>query len=344
VALVRPTRRLRTHDHGPSAPRTGRAKLSGPELAVRTTGLTKRYGQRTVVDAIDLELPRGVISGFVGPNGAGKTTTLRMLLGLIRPSAGTGEVLGQPITVPAAYLDRVGALIESPAFYPTISGRRNLEILATLGRNDPRRVTMLLTQVGLIDRGGDPFKSYSLGMKQRLGIAAALLPSPDLLVLDEPTNGLDPAGIREVRALLREFADDGMTVVVSSHLLSEIQTICDHLVVIDQGRLRFQGATSRLIATQTAEVVAVPERAGDLERLAALCTEHGHAGRVESGAVHAVAPAGWAPELNRLAMAAGITLAGLSVSRGTLEDAFFAITDTEGHEILAHVPAAQVQV
>jgi ABC-2 type transport system ATP-binding protein len=316
--------------------------LSAPELAVRTIGLTKRYGSRTVVDAIDLELPRGVISGFVGPNGAGKTTTLRMLLGLIRPSAGAGEVLGQPITAPADYLGRVGALIESPAFYPTLSGRRNLEVLASLGRHDRRSVATLLTQVGLGDRADDPFKSYSLGMKQRLGIAAALLPSPDLLVLDEPTNGLDPAGIREVRALLREFADEGMTVVVSSHLLAEIQTICDHLVVIDQGRLRFQGPTSGLIEAQTAEVVAVPENAADLDRLATLCNEHGHTARIDSEGVRATAPAEWAPELNRLAMAAGITLAALSVSRGTLEDAFFAITDNEGHEILAHVPDAGI--
>jgi ABC-2 type transport system ATP-binding protein len=180
----------------PPGPRVGGPPVMGTaidtELAIRTSGLTKRYGSRAVVDGIDLELPRGIISGFVGPNGAGKTTTLRMLLGLIRPSAGSGEVLGAPITTPAAYLARVGALIESPAFYPTVSGRRNLEILAALGRHDRRRADALLDQVGLAGRGGDAFKSYSLGMKQRLGIAAALLPDPELLVLDEPTNGLDP--------------------------------------------------------------------------------------------------------------------------------------------------------
>src|ERR1700692_2917021 len=196
----------------PRSPAMSSAAPHAGEPAVKTAGLTKRYGTRAVVDAIDLELPRGVISGFVGPHGAGKTTTLRMLLGLIRPSAGTGEVLGHSITDPASYLARVGALIESPAFYPTISGRRNLEILAALGRHDRRRVTTLLAQVGLGDRGGDVFKSYSLGMKQRLGIAAALLPDPELLVLDEPTNGLDPHGIAEIRSLLRSFADEGMTV------------------------------------------------------------------------------------------------------------------------------------
>ena len=318
-------------------------RSAATDLAVRTTGLTKRYGSRAVVDAIDLELPRGVVSGFVGPNGAGKTTTLRMLLGLIRPSAGTGEVLGHAITDPASYLRRVGAMIEAPAFYPTISGRRNLEILATLGRHDRRKVDTLLDQVGLGDRGGDPFKSYSLGMKQRLGIAAALLPDPELLVLDEPTNGLDPAGIREVRALLRELADDGLTVVVSSHLLGEIQTICDHLVVIDRGRLRYQGAIDGLISAQSAEVVAVPEHGTDLQRLADLCIEAGHPASIVDGEVHAAAPPDWAPELNRLAMGRDITLAGLAINRGTLEDAFFAITDAEGHQIVAHAADTEVE-
>ena len=312
------------------------------ELAVQTTGLTKHYGSRAVVDAINLELPRGVISGFVGPNGAGKTTTLRMLLGLVRPSAGTGKVLGHSIAHPAKYLSRVGSLIEAPAFYPGLSGRRNLEILAALGRHDMHRVDTLLGQVGLGDRGGDRFKSYSLGMKQRLGIAAALLPDPDLLVLDEPTNGLDPAGIREVRGLLRELSDEGLTVVVSSHLLGEIQTICDHLVVIDDGRLRFQGSIDALLGEQTAEVVAVPEHARDLARLADICTDAGHDGRIEGDAVHAPAPAEWAPELNRLAMGQGVTLAALTVSRGTLEDAFFAMTETDAHAIVAHLKEPEV--
>jgi ABC-2 type transport system ATP-binding protein len=313
-----------------------------PDLAVTTTGLTKRYGHRAVVDSIDLEIPRGIISGFVGPNGAGKTTTLRMLLGLVRPSAGTGEVLGHSIAHPARYLSRVGSLIEAPAFYPGLSGRRNLEILAALGRHDMHRVDILLGQVGLGDRGGDRFKNYSLGMKQRLGIAAALLPSPDLLVLDEPTNGLDPAGIREVRGLLRELADDGLTVLVSSHLLGEIQTICDHLVVIDNGKLRFQGSIDGLLSAQTAEVVAVPEHAGDLQRLAEICTQAGHTARIDADAVHAPAPETWAPELNRLAMQQGITLAALAVNRGTLEDAFFAMTDTDAHAILAHPTTSEV--
>jgi len=250
-----------------------------------------------------------------------------MLLGLVRPSEGTGEVLGAGIDRPQDYLPRVGALIEGPAFYPTLSGRRNLEVLARLGGHGRGAdVDDLLARVGLADRGDDLFRAYSLGMKQRLGVAAALLPRPDLLVLDEPANGLDPAGIREIRALLRSVADGGTTVFVSSHLLAEIQAICDHVVVIDRGRIRFQGPTRALLDGQRAEIVAAPEHAADLPALAALCARRGQAARVVDGAVRVSAPEGWAPELNRLAMAEGITLASLGVATGTLEDAFFAIT------------------
>ena len=296
-------------------------------MAIRSSGLTKRFGDRAAVDDLDLAVPRGVVCGFIGPNGAGKTTTLRMLLGLVRPSAGTAEVLGASIERPQDYLPRVGALIEGPAFYPTLSGRRNLDVLARLGRLPRARIDPLIARVGLVGRGDDAFASYSLGMKQRLGIAAALLPEPELLVLDEPANGLDPAGIREIRALLRGLANDGLTVFVSSHLLGEIQAICDHLVVIDQGRLVFQGPTAELLDGQRSQVVAAPEHPGDLAALAALCQRAGHAPTVVEGAVRMIAERGWAPELNRLAMREGITLAALAVSQGTLEEAFLAMTD-----------------
>ena len=201
---------------------------ASPPLALSTSGLTKSYGTRAAVSDLNLAIPQGVISGFVGPNGAGKTTTIRMLLGLIAPTAGSGEVLGADLGQPRNFLHRVGAMIESPAFYPTLSGERNLGVLARLGGIPQMNIDRALHRVGLADRATDPFRSYSLGMKQRLGIAAALLPDPDLLILDEPTNGLDPAGIAEMRVLFRSLADDGITIFVSSHLLSEIAQICKH--------------------------------------------------------------------------------------------------------------------
>ena len=297
--------------------------------SVVTSGLTKRFGQRLAVNAVDIDLPAGVVSGFVGPNGAGKTTTIQLLLGLCRPTAGTAEVLGRPISDPASYLGRVGALIEAPSFYPTLSGRRNLEVLTRLGRIDSGRVSEVLAMVELSDRGGDLVRAYSLGMKQRLGVAAALLPDPELCILDEPTNGLDPAGIREMRSVIRGLADRGISVFVSSHLLAEIEAICDHLVMIDNGRIVFQGGVDKLIDAQQSDIVATPEHPADLQALAELCVAAGKPARVEQGEVHVQAAEDWAPELNRAAMAAGITLRGLTVRRASLEEAFFAITEAE---------------
>jgi ABC-2 type transport system ATP-binding protein len=297
--------------------------------AVDVRGLTKRYGARTAVDALDLQVPAGAVTGFVGPNGAGKTTTIRALLGLVRPSAGVGTVLGRPFGAPEAYLPRVGALVEAPAHHPALSGRANLRVLARLGGVDDERVEQVLGLVGLGARGDDPARSYSLGMRQRLGIAAALLPAPDLLVLDEPTNGLDPAGIREVRGLLRELAERGTTVLVSSHLLAEIEVICDHVVLVAGGRLRFAGPVGELTGGRRPVLRATPEHADDLEALALLARAAGHGARVEGDEVRIDAPADWAGELNRHAMGAGITLVGLGVDRPSLEAAFFAVTEQE---------------
>ena len=266
----------------PSELPDGRAVARRPSgrPAVITDGLTKRFGDRVAVDRIEIELPAGVVSGFVGPNGAGKTTTIAMLLGLVRPSSGIAQVLGHSISDPAAYLPRVGALIEAPSFYPTLSGRRNLEVLARLGRLDRGRIGEVLETVELSDRANDLVRAYSLGMKQRLGVAAALLPDPELMILDEPTNGLDPAGIREIRALLRGLADRGITVFVSSHLLAEIETICDHLVLIDSGRIAFQGAVSELLAAQRSGVARDPRAqrrspgARSLVRAGGPCSAH----------------------------------------------------------------------
>ncbi len=224
----------------------------GADLAIATRGLTKHFGGRPAVDGIDLAVPRGVVYGFLGPNGSGKTTTIRMLLGLVRPSAGTSSLLGQPIpAASAAVLPRVGSLVEGPAFHPYLSGRDNLSRLdaADLGA-DPGtagpRIDAALDRVGLLAAKGKRYRAYSLGMRQRLAIAAALLQPRDLLVLDEPTNGLDPQGTREVRHLVASLASDGTTVFVSSHLLSEVEQMCTHLGVMSEGKLVAQGSTTEV--------------------------------------------------------------------------------------------------
>lgn len=295
----------------------------GDKPAISVTGLTKKYGNRVVVDHLNFDVPQGSVCGFVGPNGAGKTTTIRMLLGLISSSDGQGEVLGEPLTHPEEYLSNVGAMIEGPAFYPYLSGRENLKVLATLGGYSHSRIDELLDRVDLLDRGGSKFKSYSLGMKQRLGIAAALLPQPELLILDEPTNGLDPAGIHEIRTLLRALADDGITVFVSSHLLIELEQISDYLVILNEGKLLFAGETDHLLEAQLASIVARTKREEDLVQLASLVEKLGYDSTIENQSLHVFAPPDWAAELNRVAFDAGIVLSGLSTSRPSLEDTFF---------------------
>ncbi|MFA5860945.1 MAG: ATP-binding cassette domain-containing protein [Candidatus Thermoplasmatota archaeon] len=295
------------------------------DSAIETHGLTKRYADIAAVDGLTLSLPRGGVIGFVGPNGAGKTTTIRMLMGLVRPTSGEGFVLGKPITHPRAYLSKVGALIESPAFVPQLSGRRNLHVLALLGGHDVKRVDPILEQVGLGPRGEDPYHSYSLGMKQRLGIGAALLPDPDLFVLDEPTNGLDPAGIREVRSLLRSLGDAGKTVFVSSHLLAEVQRMCDQLVILRKGKLIFQGTVEDLLAKQVG-LVATPEDPAQHDALVRLCEDAGHHAEDQHGSVLVHAPASWAATLNQKAMSAGIVLRELRPQAGDLEETVLNMT------------------
>ncbi|WP_166353953.1 ABC transporter ATP-binding protein [Phytoactinopolyspora limicola] len=228
--------------------------------AIATTGLTKRFGRQTAVDAIDLNVPQGAVYGFLGPNGSGKTTTIRMLLGLVSPTAGTVEVLGEPMPVNGgSVLPRVGALVDGPAFHPYLSGRANLVRLdaadGTTGRRDrPARVASALEAVGLAPAAGKPYRAYSQGMRQRLGLAAALLKRRELLVLDEPTNGLDPQGTREVRRIVAEVAAAGTTVFVSSHLLGEIDQMCTHLGVMRSGRLVAQDDIGALRAALSARI------------------------------------------------------------------------------------------
>ena len=222
--------------------------------AISARGLTKRYGDVPAVDALDLTVERGELYGFLGPNGAGKTTTIRMALGLILPGDGEVALLGEPVRIDRAPLERVGALVEEPAFWKYLSGRKNLEYFARAGSGGDRagtrtrleRVDAVLETVGLTAAAGKRVKAYSQGMRQRLGLALALLGEPDLLVLDEPTNVLDPTGMREMRVLLRRLADDGTTIFVSSHLLSEVEAMCDRVGVMAQGRLVAEGPPSSL--------------------------------------------------------------------------------------------------
>jgi ABC-2 type transport system ATP-binding protein len=304
-------------------------------LAVVTRGLTKEFGDRRVVDSLDLTIPSGSVCGFVGPNGAGKTTTIRMLLGLIRPTGGEGRILLGDIHDPPSYLDRVGALIESPAFYPPLSGRDNLLVLTRLGQLPQSRIDGVLERVGLADHARDRFSRYSLGMKQRLGIAAALLAEPSLLILDEPTNGLDPAGILEMRSLIRSLADEGMTLFVSSHLLAEIEHICDHVVMIRGGRSVFQGSVADLRGMRTAELVLRPEDPEQLVLLAQLIGNRGLEAEIEFGTSSVIVADGSsrAGEINRLAFESGVTVNHLAERERTLEEAYFALTGTHSGDV-----------
>jgi ABC-2 type transport system ATP-binding protein len=298
---------------------------AAPALSLR--GLTKRYGDRVAVDDLTIDVPAGVVAGFVGPNGAGKTTTMAMLLGLVAPSGGDGTVLGEPLARPAAYLGGVGALIEGPAFYPALSGERNLAVLATAGGHDPAQIPALLELVGLSERGADRVRRYSFGMKQRLGIASALLGDPRLLILDEPINGLDPAGVHEMRGLIGRLAGGGRTVLVSSHVLSELEQVCDWLIFIDGGRVIFEGPAAELLDETGAALVVAPEYAGDLARLGGVLTAAGHDAQPGEERLRVALEAGddarsLAADVNRVAAGAGIVLAELRVARTSLEDRY----------------------
>lgn len=298
--------------------------------AVSTRGLRKTYrhrGRRVVaVGGLDLDVPLGGVHGFLGPNGAGKTTTIRMLLGLVRPDAGTVRVLDRP--VPEALPEvvaRVGAIVESPTFFPTFSGRRNLELLAAAIGAPAAQVDRVLADVGLADRASSAFRTYSLGMKQRLAIASTLLKDPDLVIFDEPTNGLDPAGIHEVRQTMRSLADVGKTVLVSSHILAEVQQVADTVSIVTQGRLVASGRVADLIASAGAgEAVVGVEQP---EPAAAVLTARGWSVRPDGA--RALRVAGAAPaDITRALADHGIYLHELTPARADLEQVFLALTGT----------------
>jgi ABC-2 type transport system ATP-binding protein len=301
---------------------------AGRPPALVADGLTKRYGRRAAVDNLSFEVPVGAVAGFIGPNGAGKTTTMAMLLGLVRPTGGGATVLGSSLDDPASYLGRVGALIETPAFWPGLTGTENLSVLAKLSGHDPGRIVEVLDLVGLGGRGGDRFGHYSLGMKQRLGIAAALLGDPELLVLDEPTNGLDPAGINEIRQFILDLADGDRTVLVSSHILSELEHVSDWLIVIDDGSLLYQGPADGFLGRVPTVIALAPEHPDDLDRLTALVLADGHEPHREEAALTVPVDENdarsAAAALNRSAVEHGIVLAELHVRRPSLESQYLA--------------------
>ena len=295
-------------------------------VAISARDLSKKYDSGFAVSHANFEVPLGTICGFVGPNGAGKTTTIRMLLGLITPTGGTAEVLGESINQPEKYLPRVGAMIEGPAFYPALSGEENLKVLATLGGFPTERISTLIKTVGLEGRGDSKYKTYSLGMKQRLGIAAALLPEPKVLVLDEPTNGLDPEGIQEIRDLLKKLASEGTTVFVSSHLLSELELISEYIVMLRKGEVVFAGSMQDLLAQQQPIILVKTENPADLQTIVELAQRDGHKATIRSDVAHIEGPAEWAGSLNRRAFEVGITLTQLSPQLPNLEETFFEMT------------------
>jgi ABC-2 type transport system ATP-binding protein len=292
------------------------------DALVEVSGLTKRYGDTLAVDGVDLTVLPGEVYGFLGPNGAGKTTTLRILTGLIAPTSGDVRVLGgRPGQ--ADVLGRTGSMIESPAFYPYLSGLDNLRLLAEYAEVPRQRIDEVLELVDLADRATDRFSTYSLGMKQRLGVAAALLKDPELVILDEPTNGLDPAGMRDMRRLIRELGSDGRTVLLSSHLLGEVQQICDRVGIINAGRMVAEHNVEELRGEQELVVRATPR-----DTAQSVLTDFLGSGTVHlyDDTLRVKVDPGRAAEVNRVLVQAGIAVSELHSTERALEDIFFELT------------------
>jgi ABC-2 type transport system ATP-binding protein len=290
---------------------------------VETHSLTKRYGSGVLaVDSVGMSVRRGEVYGFLGPNGAGKTTTLRMLVGLIRPTSGTASVVGHTPGSPAG-LAKIGSLIESPGFYPYLSGRENLRVVADYASVSQKRVDEVLDIVELTSRAGRKFGTYSTGMKQRLGVAGALLKDPELLILDEPTNGLDPQGMAEMRKLIRDIGQGDRTVLLSSHLLGEVEQICDRVGVISNGHLVKESPVQELLGEEGVLVRAQPiERAQDV-----LTRMFGpQAISRQDGAIHLKTKPENSVEINRQLMGAGIGVSELRPFERSLEEVFFQLT------------------
>lgn len=305
---------------------------------IETVGLRKEYsrmrGESVVaVDRLDLHVPGPGVYGFLGPNGSGKTTTIRCLLGLIAPTSGSVKILGEDVSNLSRVIERVGALVESPKFFPTFSGKKNLKMFARVAGIPDRRVDEVLEIVGLTGRENDNFSSYSLGMKQRLAVAATLLKDPELILLDEPANGLDPAGIVEIRQLIRDLADDGKTIFVSSHQLGEVQQTCDVVTIISHGKMVESGLVDEIISKSGGRTLraTIDDAPGAL----AVLMNAGFAARagtapdtieIELGAEHG------ASVTHHLAVA-GRYVRALEPQGGTLESTFLELTGTEGGDV-----------
>jgi ABC-2 type transport system ATP-binding protein len=320
--------------------------VDAADLAVTTRGLFKRYGHQPALLGLDMSVPRGKVYGFLGPNGSGKTTTLRLLVGLIKPDAGTMSLLGRPYSwADRRRLFAVGAMIETPAFYPYMSGRDNLRVVAATGApTAPERVDRVLDYVGLLGRANDKYTTYSLGMKQRLGIAAALLSDPLLLILDEPANGLDPAGMAAMRDTLRWLTEQGKTVLISSHLLSEIEQLADVVGIVDHGRLIREGSLAEMLAAAGRVRVRVPVEAMSraaqiLNHLAPGKQLYGVDSGPQAGTFTVSLEAGRAAEVNQALAEAGIFASYLEPG-SDLEHLFLQLTMPEQSSSPAGMPSA----
>src|ERR1700687_4789945 len=299
------------------------------DVVLRTSGLLKRFGALTAVDRLDLEVKRGEVVGLLGPNGAGKSTTIGMILGLVRPTAGTAQILGKDVTTHRAEaLEHLGAMLEVTSFYPHLTGRQNLTAIAMLrGGAARKRVDPLLQRLGLGDRGKTKFRAYSLGMRQRLGIAATLLADPAVVILDEPGNGLDPAGQREIRELTKELAKEGRGVLLASHLLHEVELVCDRVVVVQKGRIIAAGTIAEITRGGSSYEIVV----SDADRATQILRTIEGVREVRPGerGLEFVAGPDRGEELNRALVAAGLYASAIVPCGSSLEDVFLELTEKE---------------
>jgi len=301
------------------------------DWAVEVHGLTKRFGARAAVDDVDLRVPRGCAFGYLGPNGAGKTTLIRVLLGLTRADSGTMSLLGLPVPAQRGHaLARVGAIVDEPRFHGHLTGRENLKILAAArGGDASRQIGPALGRTGLSQRAGDKVSAYSLGMRQRLGVAACLLADPQLLILDEPMNGLDPAGMRQMRDMIRGLVDEGRTVMLSSHLLDEVERTCDQVAIVDHGKIIRSGPIAELISGAGAVVEVQCSDPPAAARALDHCAVASRVAVTDAGLTVTLAPGPareQAAEIYRRLVEAGITVYGLHQTHATLEDWFLSAT------------------